>query len=154
MTHDPRAPHDAHGAFDAADADEGANPFYPLRGPPQTPQERDLLNGLIAAEKAASGAAVRRKAQAHTDIRDEARANCADLAFDVMSCMRKHSILSLFYPACAAEQRRADECIVTQMKLLRRVGFEKAKTDNERLRLSIVADKLYLAESTQTPKSE
>ncbi|KAJ3298877.1 hypothetical protein HDU79_005249 [Rhizoclosmatium sp. JEL0117] len=129
-------PHDTHNPID--------NPFYPLRGPPQTEAEREVLQEHIRREQATLNASIQTKLAAPKSLVAAAHENCADVKWDLLQCMNRRSLVGSFTGACKAEKKTVERCVVLQTEFLTALKYHKAATDEERERVAVQADRMYL----------
>ncbi|KAJ3330730.1 hypothetical protein HDU76_004992 [Blyttiomyces sp. JEL0837] len=137
------------------------NPYYPLPGPPQTQEEKDLLSLYIRKEREATKAGIQAKLTneselAGGDMDKIARSNCADIRFDLTKCLRSSNSTWIGTPNLCNELRdKFSECLGLQKQYLKELGFtslSSGTTLREKMLLAERADDMYLKEMRRREK--
>ncbi|KAJ3160149.1 hypothetical protein HDU86_000985 [Geranomyces michiganensis] len=140
----PPPPPASHPTLDIPDA-VWENPYHPLPGPPQTPQERNQLQQIIQQERSALGSAVARKQTTRQlSLTQAAKLNCADYDFVYTQCM----LMGPWFERmrlCPEQKRGLQKCVEIQKQNLQLLGYNKdSLTARERAIIADEADQAYL----------
>ncbi|KAL2914751.1 hypothetical protein HK105_205682 [Polyrhizophydium stewartii] len=127
------------------------NPWYPLAGPPQTPEEQEIFEKHTqkVRESVRDGIVTSQAAKRRLD--DVAKEYCIDLELDFNLCARR----KMFGTGCVKEYERMLECVQIHKRNLAVLGFQSAKpmTYSERQAIIDKADQMYLDEMAARAQS-
>lgn len=133
------------------------NPWYPLSGPPTTPEEELLLQNAINLEQEqvqkALGLKFRESNSIKSELENASRSNCADLELKWVECLKSFS-LDRFLTMCDSCNQDLKECMGIQKRNLIRLKFERAFHENSPDLEKIIekADEMYLHEQQAKEK--
>ncbi|KAJ3016528.1 hypothetical protein HKX48_004003 [Thoreauomyces humboldtii] len=119
------------------------NPYYPLNGPPETPEERAQLQALIVQERNAVGSAIASKRTGRS-VENAARENCADLEYVYSHCLVNGGWIERA-TLCQDKKTAFWNCVKIQKDNMELLGYSrKALTVRERALIADEADTAYL----------
>ncbi|KAJ3334774.1 hypothetical protein HDU93_007258 [Gonapodya sp. JEL0774] len=144
-----------------------SNPFYPLAGPPSSPEEQAKVNEYIAKEKIAITTALNDPSVSLLRMTSvlAAQENCADLEYTYRSC----TLGTAARPSagdtpvswwsrisgCAREEAVWTACVVGQKKILEDMGFDDKRRSVEELDWMLQeSDRKFWAEKTRLSGAE
>ncbi|KAJ3150859.1 hypothetical protein HDU89_002856 [Geranomyces variabilis] len=131
-----------HHSLDVPDA-VWENPYHPLPGPPETPEERAQLAKIIQQERTALTTAVAKK-QTQLSLAQAAKRNCADCDLEYNRCMIRGSWFERMR-LCPEQKKSLDRCMEIQKQNLQLLGYNKESlTARERAIIADEADQAYL----------
>ncbi|KAJ3032710.1 hypothetical protein HK097_005145, partial [Rhizophlyctis rosea] len=133
------------------------SPYYPLKGPPETPEERSFLDKVISDESATVRAAIiARQSFLRSDPTEFARLNCADLAYFYHLCRDAQSLNPFANRKRCAEQGEAyEECLKLQEQYLREMDFTKAGLSKKEQNAMVeAADERYIQEMAKREREK
>ncbi|KAJ3167134.1 hypothetical protein HDU88_002471 [Geranomyces variabilis] len=134
--------HHHHSTLDVPDA-VWENPYHPLPGPPETPEERAQLAKIIQQERTALTTAVAKK-QTQLSLAQAAKRNCADYDLEYNRCMIRGSWFERMR-LCPEQKKSLDRCMEIQKQNLQLLGYNKESlTARERAIIADEADQAYL----------
>ncbi|KAJ3016095.1 UNVERIFIED_CONTAM: hypothetical protein HDU68_012430 [Siphonaria sp. JEL0065] len=122
------------------------NPFYPLHGPPRNDEERELIQSYIRAEQNEMYAKVQAKLSKPKSLQQAAEENCADLKWEIHQCLRNRSFLNSFTNSCSDKAKAFNKCLQIQTEFLMALRFHKMGSDQDREKVIVKADQMYLAQ--------
>ncbi|KAJ3039596.1 hypothetical protein HDV00_012053 [Rhizophlyctis rosea] len=124
------------------------NPYYPLSGPPKTPEEQTQLKRQIESEGEVIRQAIQKRQVAKLDLQAAAEHNCVDLELAWQLC-KWNKGWSFWKTQCVEMKEEYQKCVEKQKKFMEDLGYDasaKKMSDERRKEISMLADDMFLME--------